>query len=118
MGFSFKTACLVVLGLVVTLPVVAGPEDMRALRFLSLAITDQPPSAADAKALYNGETTLAELRSAMLASEAHKNKVKRFFNDLFGVGPDIFIQDSLHMNPTGYALWTEVVRPALMEGCQ
>ncbi|MEM7656456.1 MAG: GDSL-type esterase/lipase family protein [Bacteroidota bacterium] len=31
---------------------------------------------------------------------------------------DIFIQDSLHMNPTGYALWTEVVRPALMAGCQ
>ncbi|MEL6653717.1 MAG: SGNH/GDSL hydrolase family protein [Bacteroidota bacterium] len=28
---------------------------------------------------------------------------------------DIFVEDSLHMNATGYALWTEVVREALLE---
>jgi lysophospholipase L1-like esterase len=27
--------------------------------------------------------------------------------------PDIFVADNLHMNPKGYALWTEVVRPRL-----
>lgn len=27
---------------------------------------------------------------------------------------DIFIQDMLHMNPKGYAIWTDAVRPVLM----
>ncbi len=30
------------------------------------------------------------------------------------IKPDIFEQDSLHMNKKGYALWTEVIRPDLM----
>lgn len=28
---------------------------------------------------------------------------------------DIYLNDRLHMNPQGYALWTEAVRPVLME---
>ncbi len=27
--------------------------------------------------------------------------------------PDIFVEDRLHMNPKGYAIWTEVIRPYL-----
>jgi lysophospholipase L1-like esterase len=27
--------------------------------------------------------------------------------------PDIFVQDRLHMNEKGYAIWKEVVRPYL-----
>lgn len=29
--------------------------------------------------------------------------------------PDIFLQDNLHMNARGYAIWTEIVRPYLMK---
>lgn len=28
---------------------------------------------------------------------------------------DIFIKDNLHMNPNGYAIWTEIIRPILEE---
>jgi lysophospholipase L1-like esterase len=28
--------------------------------------------------------------------------------------PDIFVEDGLHMNHNGYALWTEIVRPYLV----
>jgi len=34
------------------------------------------------------------------------------------IRPDIFISDSLHMNASGYALWTPIVKAALMEGCR
>lgn len=30
---------------------------------------------------------------------------------------DIFIQDNLHMNATGYEIWTKVIRPVMMEEC-
>jgi len=28
--------------------------------------------------------------------------------------PDIFVEDQLHMNAAGYAIWTEVIRPYLI----
>ena len=31
------------------------------------------------------------------------------------VREDIFIQDRLHMNEQGYALWDEVIRPMLLQ---
>lgn len=30
-----------------------------------------------------------------------------------GVPKDLYVEDGLHMNPQGYALWTEIVKPAL-----
>ena len=29
--------------------------------------------------------------------------------------PDLFMPDNLHLNENGYALWTEIVRPILLE---
>ncbi|GAB4421877.1 MAG: SGNH/GDSL hydrolase family protein [Bacteroidia bacterium] len=31
---------------------------------------------------------------------------------------DIFLQDSLHLGPSGYALWTDLLRPLLLEHCE
>jgi len=30
-----------------------------------------------------------------------------------GVKPDLFIQDGLHLNEKGYALWTSIIGPVL-----
>jgi hypothetical protein len=35
-----------------------------------------------------------------------------------GLPKDLYVEDGLHMNPTGYALWTEIVRPALDRDAQ
>ena len=33
------------------------------------------------------------------------------------VRPDLFIEDNLHMNPKGYAIWTEAIKPILEANC-
>lgn len=35
-----------------------------------------------------------------------------------GVPKDLYVEDGLHMNPQGYALWTQIVRPALDRDAQ
>ncbi len=35
-----------------------------------------------------------------------------------GLPKDLYVEDGLHMNPQGYALWTQIVRPALDRDAQ
>lgn len=58
------------------------------MRFMSLTIQDSPISVSDAKAVASGSTTLTELIDTWLASDAHKVRIKRYFNDQYGVGPE------------------------------
>jgi len=36
-------------------------------------------------------------------------------NEDGSIKDDIFIQDNLHMNAKGYAIWTKIIRPALLQ---
>ena len=35
-------------------------------------------------------------------------------NEDGSIKDDIFVQDNLHMNAKGYAIWTKVIRPKLL----
>ena len=58
------------------------------MRFMSLTIRDRPISAEDAKAIASGTTDLETLIEEWIDSDAHKTRIKRHFNDQFGMGPD------------------------------
>ena len=75
--------CVAVFGLVS--PGGAWAQDsVSRLRFLSFALTDHPPTASEAKALVSGEVDLPSLVDQMLASDGHRERVMRYFNDWFG----------------------------------
>ena len=81
-----KKALLLVL-FAMLLPASLHAGSTSEMRFMSYTITDRPISVTDAKALAAGTTTLEDLIAGWLASDAHKTRIKRFFNDQFGIGP-------------------------------
>jgi hypothetical protein len=79
-------------------------NQVRQLRFLSHALRDRPPTQAEAQAIYQGQSTIAQVRDAWLEEFDHEQRVARFFRDLLG-GPNFFfVQDEayfLKQSPLG-----------------
>ena len=63
------------------------------LQFLSFASRDQPPSVDEANSLALEKKTLTGLLSEWLASPEHSSRIRRYFNDIFGVNNQIFLID-------------------------
>lgn len=55
------------------------------LRYLSLALRDELPSVSEVLALENGEKTIEEFVLEWTNSLQYKNRIYRYFNDMFGV---------------------------------
>ena len=75
-----------------------------AFRFLSLAIRDVLPTVDEAKEFHaatDKEAKVDEFTTRWLASDEHKNRVKRHFNDMFGIAPWVFIADA-NLDLTAY----------------
>jgi len=62
----------------------ANPRAATQLRHMSFAVNDAPPTPAEARRFAAGEVTMDQLVAEWLAGEAHRNRIKRFFYDLFG----------------------------------
>ena len=62
---------------------------MRQNRFLSQAIRDIALDADEAKVFASEKISITEVLDSWLSAKQHKNRIKRFFNDQFGIGPNI-----------------------------
>ena len=65
-------------------------------RHMSVAIRDKIPTATEARDFENSSdksSKLDEYITTWLASSDHDERVKRHFNDMFGISPGIFIAD-------------------------
>ena len=69
------------------------------LRFAQLALQTQVNERIRARADQRADLHYIDVAASML----HEGRPK-----------DIFIEDGLHMNPQGYAIWTQAVRAALL----
>ena len=68
------------------------------LRYMSLTIRDRPPTVAEAQAVAAGTTTLDTLITTWLATPEHQERIRRYFNDQFGAGPDSdLVEDSFFL---------------------
>ena len=67
------------------------------LRYYAFALTDHAPSLEDAQAIAKGELAIDEAIEAMLASDAHLERVRRYFHDWFGFldYPGLLLDDKL-----------------------
>jgi hypothetical protein len=67
------------------------------LRYYAFALTDHAPSVEDAKAVAKGELAMDEAIETMLASDAHLERVRRYFHDWFGFldYPGLLLDDTL-----------------------
>ncbi len=91
--------CLVSLTLAVMCLGAADPSAQA--RFLSFAVTDHPPTAAEARALDAGDVTVASLRDQWLESDPHLDRVARFFHDMFGYDERVPTYDEPFLVMTG-----------------
>lgn len=57
----------------------------RTVRFLSFAVRDRPPTAAETRAFLSGEKSLDALVESWLASPDHLARMRRYFSDFFGI---------------------------------
>ena len=64
-------------------------QPMVTLRFASFALRDIAPSADEAKAVSQGQAKAQDYVDGWLQSAEHQQRVGRFFNDFFGVDPDV-----------------------------
>ena len=69
---------------------IAG-ESVEQFRYLSMIIRDQLPTVEESKDFYNKEKSLSEFTASWLASDAHTNRVKRYFDDMFGLQKYMFV---------------------------
>lgn len=72
-----------------------GPE-VAQLRYLSTIVRDVPPSVDEAKNYYQASDKRGLLKTyldAWLASAEHQERVRRYFNDMFGMEYFAFIAD-------------------------
>lgn len=61
--------------------------------------------------------------NALIAAECAKDKPRLVFADIYPAmldangqpRPELFVEDMLHMNPAGYAIWTPVVAPLIKD---
>ncbi len=86
-----------------TSDVVTAPATGRTLRFLSLAVRDQPPSLEETRAFAAGERPLDSFTNEWLASPQHLAHVRRYFADFFGISAGFtpFDQFLLEKNADG-----------------
>lgn len=94
--FATKAAILSVFGTAVPSLADDTTDTTAQLRFLSVAIRDRLPTVDEAKRAYQAtdkEDELTSLVGQWLASPEHKARVERHFNDMFGVGPYVFLAD-------------------------
>lgn len=102
MRFSLKHVLrllLTYLALIPSLaPSIALAQDYTGtFRYLSIVIRDQLPTAAEARdfhAAADKDAKIEQLVDQWLATDAHRNRVKRHFNDMFGVSPYVFLTDA------------------------
>ena len=84
---------------VIVMPGKALAEDYTAsFRYLSLVIRDVLPTVEEAKEFYaatDKEAKLDNFTTRWLQSNEHKARVKRHFNDMFGIAPWVFVADPL-----------------------
>lgn len=74
-----------------------GEDYIGTFRFLSVTIRDQLPNTDEAREFYaaaDKEAKLDYFINLWLASEEHKTRIKRHFNDMFGIAPYVFVADS------------------------
>lgn len=79
-------------GLAILLIGAQTPDDkpnIALMRYLSFVIQDEGPSSDEAKAYARGETDLASLKANWLKSQGHRQRILRFFFDIFGVRSDV-----------------------------
>lgn len=97
-----RNALLALFALLLALPAVAQ-EGVAQFRQLSRAARDHLPSSDEARAFYAaGDKTAAleESLAAWLASPAHEGRVRRYFHDMFGIEPWVFVAEgSLDLIP-------------------
>ncbi len=92
----YMTVCISLAALLCPLPAKADDYNA-AFRFLSLAIRDVLPTVAEAKEFHAATDKDAKLdyfTGQWLQSNEHKARVKRHFNDMFGISPWVFIADA------------------------
>lgn len=97
---SSRSLFLVILVALTAVPALAGSRAQ--LRFLSFTIRDQSPTVEEAKAFRAGETTLEALVDLWLAAPGHKQRIKRYFRDMFGVAREVeTVMDAFSLRSTG-----------------
>lgn len=91
---SSRNILLATLGLILA-ATVAEAASRAQLRFLSFVIRDQAPTVEEAKAFRSGEKSLEGLVQQWLRDPGHTARIKRYFQDMFGVADDV----NVLMNP-------------------
>lgn len=86
--YSQLTKFLMIFVVVVaTLPSAWGASRAQ-FRFLSFVIRDRPPSVEEAQAFRSGTKSVEALVAEWLESPEHRQRVKRYFGDMFGVSSE------------------------------
>lgn len=75
---------------------VFAEENIDQFRFLSMIIRDQLPSVQEAKDFYNKQKNLDEFVNSWIASSEHKQRVRRYFDDMFGTEQGFFVSSEHH----------------------
>lgn len=71
-------------------------HSLRAFRYISSIIRDEQPSVAEAKAYYNREKTLPAFMDEWKNTSQFEQRLKRSFNDWFGVGVELELLEFSH----------------------
>ncbi len=89
-----KTICIMVF-FIFNIPVYANyvnaPESFR---YMSLVVRDQSPTVFESKVFYENKENFNKFLEEWLQSKEHDERLKRYFQDVFGVKEDVFIMHS------------------------
>lgn len=72
-------------------------KELKKARFLSFTVRDQPLGVEEAKALYQGSTSIDAMLGEWLESSQHEDRIKRFFRDVIGIRSDLFLIPDSHL---------------------
>ena len=90
--FFYRLFLICALVLPIATPSIAlAEETVDQFRFLSMIIRDQLPSVQESKDFYTKKKTLSEFSDIWLASTEHKERIRRYFDDMFGTQKYMFI---------------------------
>ena len=70
-------------------------HEVQQFRFLSYLLRDAPPSVTEAKEFYSGKS-LSEFKQTWVESTQFDSRLKRYFNDMFGVMNFVFLMSENH----------------------
>ena len=71
-------------------------QDLKALRYISAMIKDRQASVQEAKDFYQGKVSLKDLIARWKLDPGFRQRIKRLFNDWFGIGVELNLLDFSH----------------------